>query len=608
MWRTNWRLAGTLLLAAVAVGMVGLVCAAGDCYEDITITGGFTGDTAVYNNVSIPFDAMQNGRPAFDLPGDIWCYWDGGMWVLETPTFAYGNFSNTPTPPSSDWWHSDGIAFGEPLLSGGEECSASIVVSAISGATTEAGGTATFTLTPDPAPTADVTVPLSSSNTGEGTVQTEVVLPAGSTAPVTVTVTGVDDDIDDGDIAYTIVTGDPVSQGDAGYEALGADDVDDVSVTNTDDDTKGVTVTPTSGLTTTEAGGTATFTVVLDSEPALGDCGETPAVIILVQSDDTTEGTVSPSTLIFMYNQWNVPKTVTITGADDDISDGDVGYTIVVQPAMSCGYDGVDGADVSVTNQDDDVPGITVSAISGNTVEDGTEATFTVVLNSEPVDSVTIDLLSDDLSEGTIDLGTLTFTTGNWDQRQVVTVTGVDDAEVDGDIEFTIEIAPAVSGDNDYSGIDPDDVAVINEDDDTADDGASPLVIIPTVEAGPELLLDIVLPVVEGEEPLMAGERVLTAIHVVGEMVTGSCQILGATGVPTCIAPVRVFLYSVDITTRPETIVFLSHAMADYNWDTLEYDFAVDTTGMEPGYYDLHLLFKDGSAEIFRIQLVAPEN
>ena len=38
-------------------------------------------------------------------------------------------------------------------------------------------------------------------------------------------------------------------------------------MTNTDNDTAGITVTPTSGLTTTEAGGTATFTVVLTAQP-----------------------------------------------------------------------------------------------------------------------------------------------------------------------------------------------------------------------------------------------------------------------------------------------------------------------------------------------------
>ena len=52
----------------------------------------------------------------------------------------------------------------------------------------------------------------------------------------------------------------------------------------------GVTVTPTSGLTTTEAGGTATFTVVLTARP-------TADVAIGLSSNDTTEGTASASSL-----------------------------------------------------------------------------------------------------------------------------------------------------------------------------------------------------------------------------------------------------------------------------------------------------------------------
>ena len=50
---------------------------------------------------------------------------------------------------------------------------------------------------------------------------------------------------------------------DAIYNGFNANDV---AVTNTDNDTAGITVTPTSGLTTTEAGGTATFTVVLTTQ------------------------------------------------------------------------------------------------------------------------------------------------------------------------------------------------------------------------------------------------------------------------------------------------------------------------------------------------------
>ena len=72
--------------------------------------------------------------------------------------------------------------------------------------------------------------------------------------------TGADDVLDDGDVAYSIVTAAATST-DAIYNGINADDV---AVTNTDNDAAGITVTPTSGLTTTEAGGTATFTIVLN--------------------------------------------------------------------------------------------------------------------------------------------------------------------------------------------------------------------------------------------------------------------------------------------------------------------------------------------------------
>ena len=114
---------------------------------------------------------------------------------------------------------------------------AGITVTPTSGlVTNEAGGTAAFAIAADTPPTADVTVQLTSSNTGEGIVSPALVtLSAGSTAPVIVTVTGVDDAIVDGPIAFTIVTGDPASA-DTAYDALGAGDVADVSVTNEDDE------------------------------------------------------------------------------------------------------------------------------------------------------------------------------------------------------------------------------------------------------------------------------------------------------------------------------------------------------------------------------------
>src|SRR5262249_46026794 len=152
----------------------------------------------------------------------------------------------------------------------------------------------------------------------------------------TVTVTGVDDHVADGTIAYHIVLG-AAASADPLYQGM---DPADVALSNTDNDTAGITVTPTSGLGTSEAGGQASFTGALTSQP--------PAdVVTPVASSNTGEGTVPDARLNFTAANWNVPQTVTVTGVDDHVADGAVAYTIVLAAAVSAdaGYNGMNPAD-----------------------------------------------------------------------------------------------------------------------------------------------------------------------------------------------------------------------------------------------------------------------
>ena len=100
--------------------------------------------------------------------------------------------------------------------------------------TTEMGGTATFDVTLSLTPTADVTVDLSISDTTEGTIDTASITftPGNWNVPVTVTVTGVDDDVYDLDQMYQIVTAAFVSA-DPNYNGV---DPSDVNAVNIDDD------------------------------------------------------------------------------------------------------------------------------------------------------------------------------------------------------------------------------------------------------------------------------------------------------------------------------------------------------------------------------------
>ncbi|GEM_PF-1857739 len=229
-----------------------------------------------------------------------------------------------------------------------------------------------------------------------------------------------------------------------------------------DSTSPGIAVRPIAGLVTTEAGGAATFAVVLETQPSAD-------VTIPLSSSDVTEGTVSPAALTFTTSNWHVPQTVTVAGVDDAVADGDVAYLVVTAPAVSAdaNYHGLDAADVSVTNLDDDSAGIAVSPTGGLvTTEAGGTANFTVVLRSEPTADVTIGLSSSDATEGTVSPASVTFTASNWHVPQTVTITGVDDSEVDGDVAYIIVTAPASSGDANYDGLDAADVSVTNLDDD----------------------------------------------------------------------------------------------------------------------------------------------
>ncbi|MBF0350201.1 MAG: hypothetical protein HQM11_04180, partial [SAR324 cluster bacterium] len=337
---------------------------------------------------------------------------------------------------------------------------AGITVTTISGDTTEAGGSATFSVSLKSEPASTVILSVASSDKTEGTVQPETLTftQVNFNAPQLVTVTGVNDDVKDGNVSYTITIA-ISSTVDPNYISLIEKKV---AVKNIDDETAGFSVSAIS-QNTTEGKGTATFTVKLNSQPESD-------VQIGLSSNDSTEGTISPTSLTFTSANWNANQTVTVTGVDDNVQDGSQSYKIIVGAAVSqdVNYSGLNPDDVTVTNTDNDTAGVTVSTISGNTTEASGTATFTVVLNSQPTETVTIPVSSKDTTEGTPSVSSLTFTTTNWNASQTVTVTGVNDNVQDGNQSYTIELDDITSTDTNYNKLNPGDVTVINTDNDTA--------------------------------------------------------------------------------------------------------------------------------------------
>ena len=144
----------------------------------------------------------------------------------------------------------------------------------------------------------------------------------------------------------------------------------------------GIIITPTAGLVTTEAGGAAGFTVVLNAQP-------TADVTIALSSGDTSEGTVSPASLTFTPANWAVPQTVTVTGVDDDLVDGHTAYIVSTAAATSADpdYDGLNAADVAVTNRDNEVAGTTLEVSAAAPTPAGVAIAFNM-----PFDALALNL------------------------------------------------------------------------------------------------------------------------------------------------------------------------------------------------------------------------
>ncbi len=117
----------------------------------------------------------------------------------------------------------------------------------------------------------------------------------------------------------------------------------------------GFILSKTTGLLTSETGGTDSFTVKLTKAP-------TDNVVINALSLDTTEITVTPTTLTFTPSNWNTEQTVFLTSVNDSIQDGNQAVTIDLGVATSSDseYNTLPVGSVDAVNVDDDIAGLTV--------------------------------------------------------------------------------------------------------------------------------------------------------------------------------------------------------------------------------------------------------
>lgn len=248
--------------------------------------------------------------------------------------------------------------------------------------------------------------------------------------------------------------------------AIEASNALQTDVTFADQSVAGVIVSRLIGKNTTETDNRATTVLLmirLTTRP-------TAPVTLSLRTSNEQEAELSPDTMTFTPENWNGFQWVYVSGTQDDEADGDILYQVILDPLQSDDllYNGLDPEDISLVNRDDDTAGILVSAVSGPVTEDGLLATFSLSLRSKPLANVEIPLRSQDLSEALVTPSSVVFTPQNWNASQTVTVHGVDDFHMDGNVSSKVVLRPAASDDPHYSGLDADDVTVTTLDDETA--------------------------------------------------------------------------------------------------------------------------------------------
>ena len=308
--------------------------------------------------------------------------------------------------------------------------------------TVDEGETVEVTVTLSADPEREVSIPLTAtvqdgaSDGDYSGVPGSVVFQSGETEK-SFTFAATDDELDDDGESVALGFGDlPVG--------VTAGSVASSTVSITDNDTRGVTVSPTT-LSVTE-GGSGSYTVVLTTQPS-----EDVTVEIGGASGDVS---ANPTSLTFTPDNWGTTQAVTVNAAEDDDAAADEMVTLT-HTVSGGDYQGVSADDVTVTVTEDDAAGVTINP-NALTVSEGGSGSYTVVLTTQPSEDVTVEIggASGDVSANPT---SLTFTPDNWDTEQTVTVNAAEDDDAAADAAVTL--AHTVSS-GDYAGVTADSVVV----------------------------------------------------------------------------------------------------------------------------------------------------
>ena len=179
----------------------------------------------------------------------------------------------------------------------------------------------------------------------------------------------------------------------------------------------------------TEAGGTSTIRVRLGAAPS-GN------VTVAVSVSDTTEATVSPTSLSFTSTNFRTHKTVTVTGKNDSVYDGTKSYNVIFNPSSTAdsGYNGLANKLVARTTTDNETaPTVTLALGSTSISENGGSTGVTASIGAtDALTEANIVITVGAASSSDYNLTTnrtLTIAAGQRSSTGTVSITAVDNSD-----------------------------------------------------------------------------------------------------------------------------------------------------------------------------------
>ena len=191
-----------------------------------------------------------------------------------------------------------------------------------------------------------------------------------------------------------------------------------------------------------ESAGAVTVTATLDA-PAPADGNGVSLGLYPGNESTATRNSdyTMPDSLVIPAGQRSGTASIAIT--NDAVDEAD--ETVSVAVFADTGYATLSASAPTLTIVDDDTAGVTVSAASPLTLDEGATATYTVVLDSQPTADVTITAASGDSGAASVSPASHTFTSSTWSTPVTFTVSGVADSDTN---DETVGVSHSVTSDD----------------------------------------------------------------------------------------------------------------------------------------------------------------